>query len=236
MVEAWLTAWQALPLFAAFFVAFCLHFTIYMAWACGVSISFWLFRDAWDIGLVLEERPYYPAQLKTEIVRGTLNCAVIALVTLACLSQTTSAVPSTGRLLLELVGLIVFYDPVFYLLHRLLHTPRLRALHAIHHRSVRPTPWSGLSVHPLEAIFIELPILLFTLLVPVSVLTLVLFQVVLHYFSSIGHGNFDPFGRLRGFAALNRLMRMHQLHHSHGNVNYTSFNPIWDRIFGTYRP
>lgn len=59
---------------------------------------------------------------------------------------------------------------------------------------------------------------------------------LLHHFSSIGHSNFDPFGRLRGFAALNRLMRMHQLHHSHGNVNYTSFNPIWDRIFGTYRP
>lgn len=234
MIETWLLAWQQAPLPVAFLVALCLHFTVYIGWGCAIAVFYWLLQKM-QWGLVLKERPFYTGQLRTELGRGTANCAVISLVTLACLAQTNNAVPSNvGWLALELVGLILFYDPVFYFLHRLLHTKPFRAAHGLHHKSVRPTPWSGLCVHPIEAIFIELPILLFALLVPVSVATLVLFQVVLHYFSSVGHGNFDPFGRLSGFKTLKNLVRWHQAHHSRVNVNFTAFNPIWDKIFKTY--
>lgn len=235
MIETWLVAWQQATLPVAFFVALCLHLTVYLGWGGVIAIFSWLLREKVQQGLVLEERPFYAAQLRTELLRGATNCAVISLITLACLAQTNSAVPSNvGWLALELVGLILFYDPVFYFLHRLLHTKHLRAAHGIHHKSVRPTPWSGLSVHPIEAVFIELPILLFVLVFPTSVATLVLFQIVLHYFSSVGHANFDPFGRLSGFEMIKSMVRWHQAHHSQVDVNFTAFLPFWDKIFKTH--
>jgi Delta7-sterol 5-desaturase len=234
MIEAWLLAWRQAPLPTAFLIALCLHLTVYLGWGGVIAVFYALLRRL-QWGMILEKRPFYAAQMKNELLRGTANCAIISLVTLACLAQTKRTVPSNpGWAALELVGLILFYDPVFYFLHRLLHTKALRAAHGIHHRSVRPTPWTGLSVHPIEVIFIELPILLFTLLVPTSVLTLVLFQIVLHYFSSVGHANFDPFGRLVGFDGLKRMLRWHQDHHSHSDVNFTAFLPIWDKIFNTH--
>src|SRR5205085_12669412 len=122
---------------------------------------------------------------------------VISPVTLAYLKLATDPVPSSAlSLALQLGALVLVYEPVFYALHRLLHTAPLRAIHGINHKSLRTTPWSGLSVNPLDAVFIEAPILLFALLAPVSVATLILFQVLLHYFSAVGHGNYDPFGRL----------------------------------------
>lgn len=235
MIEGWLVTWQQMPLPSAFLVAFSLHFTIYLAWDCGVAASYWLLREQFGAGRVLDEQPFFPAQLSNELLRGVANCSAISLVTLACLALANNALPPNGpALALQLGGLMLFYEVVFYFLHRFLHTKALRGIHGVHHKSVRTTPWSGLSVHPIEAIIIEAPILLFALLSHISVLTLVLFQVVLHYFSAVGHGNYDPFNRLSGLAWLKSYMRMHQLHHAHGNVNYSTFSPLMDRIFKTH--
>ena len=39
----------------------------------------------------------------------------------------------------------------FYAVHRLIHWPPLyRTIHSLHHRNTNPSPWSGLSMHPLE--------------------------------------------------------------------------------------
>lgn len=235
MIEGWLVSWQTMTLSGAFVVAVVLHLTIYLAWGCAIAVSYWLLREKARTGRVLDERAFFPSQLKSELLRGSLNCGVIAVVTVLCLGLADSPL-SSGALALavELVGLIVLYEVTFYFLHRLLHAKPFHAVHGVHHKSVRTTPWSGLSVHPVEALFIEIPILLFALLAPVSVATLVIFQVVLHYFSAVGHGNYDPFARLPGFGWLKSYMRMHQLHHAHGTVNYSTFSPLMDRIFRTH--
>jgi len=235
-VAGWLTAWHGAPPLVAFLVAYCLHFAIYAGWGGGTAISYALFRRN-GIGAFLDERPLNPNQVRGEITRSAVMCIVVALVTLACLTQAYGAIPSSfTQFMLELLGLIVVYDLVFYLLHRLLHTPALWRVHGIHHKSVRSTPWSGFSVHPIEAFFLEVPILLFALLFPVSVVTLVVFQFFIHYFSAIGHGNYDPYAKLEGWERLKSLLRFHQLHHARGNVNYSTFGPLVDKLFKTHAP
>jgi len=50
-------------------------------------------------------------------------------------------------------AMVVLHDVYFYTTHRLMHLPPLfKAVHAGHHRSLTPTPWSILSFQPLETI------------------------------------------------------------------------------------
>lgn len=50
-------------------------------------------------------------------------------------------------------GLLVpmLHEFHFFCIHRLIHWPPLyRAVHSVHHNSVNPSPWSSLSMHPVE--------------------------------------------------------------------------------------
>src|SRR5947207_8966718 len=53
---------------------------------------------------------------------------------------------------------LVFIGPAiheahFFAIHRLIHTPLLyKWIHSIHHNSINPSPWSSLSMHPVEAL------------------------------------------------------------------------------------
>lgn len=45
----------------------------------------------------------------------------------------------------------VWHEFHVYCVHRLIHIPVLyRYVHSIHHPSVNPSPWSSLSMHPVE--------------------------------------------------------------------------------------
>ncbi len=235
MIDRWLTAWQHAPLPAAWLIAVGFHLFIYVFWACAIA-AFCRVLQACGAGAVLDQRPMFSAQPRTEILRGLANCLVVSLVTLACVRSAAGLWPSTPWLVpVQVLALILFYDLAWYGIHRLLHTRPLRALHGVHHRSVRTTPWSGLSVHPLEAVLIELPVLAFMLATPFGLGPMVIFQFTLHFGSSVGHGNFDPFARLQGLDWLKRFMRIHQQHHARGNVNFAAFFAHWDQLFGTYR-
>ena len=40
----------------------------------------------------------------------------------------------------------------FFFIHRLIHTPFLyKHVHSVHHNSINPSPWSSLSMHPVES-------------------------------------------------------------------------------------
>jgi sterol desaturase/sphingolipid hydroxylase (fatty acid hydroxylase superfamily) len=234
MTEPWLYVWQQAPLLTAWLIAIGFHLFIYLFWGCGIAAFYRLLRQL-GAGAILDRRPLFPAQLRREILRGLANCLVVSLVTLACVKHAAAIWPSSAWLVpVQVLSLILFYDLAWYFIHRLLHLPPLLRLHGVHHRSVRTTPWSGLSVHPVEAVLIELPVLVFMLATPFGIGPMVIFQFTLHYGSSVGHGNFDPFARLEGVAGLKRFMRIHQLHHARGNVNFAAFFPHWDRLFGTY--
>ncbi len=45
----------------------------------------------------------------------------------------------------------VYHETHFFLIHRLIHWgPLYRSVHSVHHNSVNPSPWSSLSMHPIE--------------------------------------------------------------------------------------
>ena len=54
------------------------------------------------------------------------------------------------------IAVLVFVLPMihevhFFCIHRLIHTPLLyKWVHSVHHNSVNPSPWSSLSMHPVE--------------------------------------------------------------------------------------
>lgn len=66
--------------------------------------------------------------------------------------QIPDSLVGLGELALVLVAVFLWSDVHFFLIHRLLHCqPLYRWIHAAHHESVNPGPWSSLSFHPVEA-------------------------------------------------------------------------------------
>ena len=45
----------------------------------------------------------------------------------------------------------MIHEVHFFFIHRLIHWPPLyRWVHSVHHNSINPSPWSSLSMHPVE--------------------------------------------------------------------------------------
>ncbi len=136
------------------------------------------------------------------------------------------------------IGLIALFVPIihqahFYCIHRLIHTPFLyKWVHSVHHRSVNPSPWSSLAMHPVEhALYFSS--MIWHLILP-SNPVLAIYQ--LHYagFGAIpGHVGFErvEIGKDRSFDphAYN-----HYLHHKYFEVNYGDGMVPFDKLFGTY--
>lgn len=137
-----------------------------------------------------------------------------------------------------MIGLIALFVPVihqthFYAIHRLIHIPFLyKWVHSIHHRSVNPSPWSSLAMHPLEhALYFAS--MVWHLVLPSNPI-LAIYQ--LHYagFGAIpGHMGFDQveFGEDR---TMDAHAYGHYLHHKYFEVNYGDGLVPFDKLFGTY--
>jgi sterol desaturase/sphingolipid hydroxylase (fatty acid hydroxylase superfamily) len=127
----------------------------------------------------------------------------------------------------------VIHETHFFLLHRALHWPPLyRLAHSVHHNSVNPSPYSSLSMHPIELIG-YLGVALWHLVIP-SNPVLALYQ--LHYagFGAIpGHIGFDRI-ELSGDTAIDSHAYIHYLHHKYFEVNYGDGLIPFDTWFGTF--
>lgn len=111
-----------------------------------------------------------------------------------------------------------------------------RAVHGEHHRSVRVTPWSVHSLHPLEATINQFPFVVFALLWPVGFGMIVLLQVVLMFMTASGHSNYDPFAQIDGLPSAKSFWRFHQRHHHAARRNYGFMGLHWDIVFKTVQP
>ena len=121
----------------------------------------------------------------------------------------------------------------FYCIHRLIHVPVLyRWVHSVHHRSVNASPWSSLSMHPVEHL-LYFATAFWHLILPSNPL-LALYQLHFAGFGAIpGHVGFD-----RIEVGNNRLVDSHayehHLHHKYFEVNYGSALIPLDHWFGTW--
>jgi sterol desaturase/sphingolipid hydroxylase (fatty acid hydroxylase superfamily) len=122
----------------------------------------------------------------------------------------------------------------FFVIHRLIHTPFLyKWVHSVHHNSINPSPWSSLSMHPLES-FLYFAEIFWHLIIPSNPIVM-LYQLHATGFGAInGHIGFDKL-ELTDQAALDSHAYAHYLHHKYFEVNYGADGLVpLDRWFGTW--
>ena len=120
----------------------------------------------------------------------------------------------------------------FFLIHRLIHVPILyKWIHSVHHNSVNPSPWSSLSMHPVEG-FLYHAVALWHLVIPSNPIV-AMFQLHLAGFGAVnGHIGFDKL-ELTEDRTLDSHAYAHYLHHKYFEVNYGGDGLIpLDKWFG----
>ncbi|MCS6780630.1 MAG: sterol desaturase family protein [Geminicoccaceae bacterium] len=122
----------------------------------------------------------------------------------------------------------------FFFIHRAIHWgPLYRWIHSVHHNSINPSPWSSLSMHPVEA-FLYHAVALWHLVIPSNPIV-ALFQLHLAGFGAVnGHIGFERL-ELGGERTIDPHAYAHYLHHKHFEVNYGGDGLVpLDKWFGTF--
>lgn len=128
----------------------------------------------------------------------------------------------------------MIHETHFFVIHRAIHTPFLyKWVHSVHHNSINPSPWSSLSMHPVEALAYH-AVALWHLVIPSNPIV-ALFQLHIAGFGAVnGHIGFDKL-ELTENASLDSHAYAHYLHHKYFEVNYGGDGLIpLDRWFGTW--
>jgi sterol desaturase/sphingolipid hydroxylase (fatty acid hydroxylase superfamily) len=135
--------------------------------------------------------------------------------------------------------MFLIHDVYFYVIHRLMHQPKLyRYIHRVHHLSTNPSPWTAYAFHPLEAILEAgiIPLIVFTL--PVAPSAFGLFMLFQFSYNVYGHLGYELFPARFAKTWIGRWVNTgtaHNLHHQYFHGNYGLYTLIWDRLFGTLR-
>lgn len=126
-----------------------------------------------------------------------------------------------------------FHEAHFYAVHRAIHTPFLyRWVHAVHHNSVNPSPWSSLSMHPVEHLLYFSTAALH-LILPSHPLLAIYQLHIAGLGAVVGHIGFDRI-ELGEKKAVPTEAFVHYLHHKYFEVNYADGLVPFDRWFGTW--
>ena len=137
---------------------------------------------------------------------------------------------------------LVVLDLIIYLQHVLFHyLPLLWRLHRVHHTDLDIDVTTGNRFHPLEIVISMLIKLAAVALLGAPALAVVIFEAVLNAAAQFNHGNVSiPLQLDRWLRLLVVTPDMHRVHHSiiprETNSNFGFNIPLWDRLFGTYRP
>lgn len=141
---------------------------------------------------------------------------------------------------MSLVISLVIHDTYFYWMHRAVHHPAIfRFVHLVHHQSVNPSPWSAYSFHFLEAVAEGAIVLILAFVLPMNVVTVILFTITSFIINVYGHLGYEvmPRGLRKSwwFGVINTSV-YHNLHHSKFKGNYSLYFRHWDRWMGTEHP
>lgn len=127
----------------------------------------------------------------------------------------------------------VLHEAHFFVIHRLIHVPVLyKWIHSVHHNSVNPSPWSSLSMHPLEHLLYFATAAYHLLIISNPIL--VLYQLHMAGFGAVvGHVGFDKV-EVTDKAGIDSHAYAHYLHHKYFEVNYGDGLLPFDKWFGTW--
>jgi sterol desaturase/sphingolipid hydroxylase (fatty acid hydroxylase superfamily) len=137
----------------------------------------------------------------------------------------------------SVVAMIVVQDAYFYWVHRLMHrVPLLWKVHATHHRSHNPTPWTAYAFDPGEALIHALFMPMFVAIVPMHVGGLFAFTAHMMLRNAIGHCGYELFPKGwadRPILGLVTMVTHHDMHHEHApRIRIATW---WDRLMGDIR-
>ncbi|WP_456724866.1 sterol desaturase family protein [Bradyrhizobium sp. USDA 4350] len=120
----------------------------------------------------------------------------------------------------------------FYVIHRVIHMgPLYRIIHKVHHNSVNPGPWSGLSMHTFEHILYFSAVLI-VFVVPSNPMHAIFILMFFGLHPAFGHAGFH--GIVTGDERfMKNEIYFHYLHHKYHEVNYSGELTSLDWLFGT---
>jgi sterol desaturase/sphingolipid hydroxylase (fatty acid hydroxylase superfamily) len=230
MFEFWIqTNW-----YIAFAMSLVTNFAVYFVAAYFINTLTQKITKNNRGGEYIDNRPFKSRQKTTEIKSGIAACIVFSLVSLFARELFVGIIPlSITQLLIEVLVFTLFYETYSYFVHRLLHIKQFRKLHSVHHYSVRTTPWSAYSVHPIEALLIGISAPIFMLIFPVHLSVIFAFHILGVVFTLLIHSNLKLNGSNIFCQLFNRYTDCHSTHHSIGNVNFGFINSFWDHCFKT---
>lgn len=133
------------------------------------------------------------------------------------------------------------FESSYFLLHRVMHHPKLLWTHRFHHLSRVTTPLTGLSVHPAEAfgwvICLSLGPILLSCFGPFHFGAWVTYLAYNFGGNIIGHANAEFFPqswfRLRWVSAFAQPVVCHALHHARWTGHYGFASMKYDRATGS---
>jgi len=132
---------------------------------------------------------------------------------------------------------LVFLAPAihevhFFCIHWLIHQgPLYKYVHSIHHNSINPSPWSSLSMHPVEGA-LYFAQMLWHLVIPSHAVVGLFTSKMIGYGAINGHIGFDKL-EITDETALDSHAYAHYLHHKYFEVNYGGDGIIpLDKWFG----
>ncbi|QYZ72107.1 sterol desaturase family protein [Neotabrizicola shimadae] len=127
----------------------------------------------------------------------------------------------------------VIHEFHFFCIHRLIHTPLLyKWVHSVHHNSINPSPWSSLSMHPVEHL-LYFSTIFYHLIIPSNPI-IAIYQLHVAGFGAVpGHVGFDKI-EVTDETTVDSHAYIHYLHHKYFEVNYgDGLIPI-DKWLGTF--
>lgn len=142
------------------------------------------------------------------------------------------------RMLVEAVGILLFYDFIYYLMHRYpFHEwGILKKVHAVHHTIKHPNALDSLFLHPMEN-FLGLALMWIAVFVwsqvigPLHLYTFGLMFLVYTLLNIVVHMGFESKGPFKVFTYLGER---HYKHHASMKAgNYANLFPIYDMMFGS---
>lgn len=225
--------WISADWYIALLMSFIVNFLTYIVFSCLItSITKYLYER--NHGEYLNNKSLYTNQIKHEISYGILACLIFSFTSLITRVLFHNIWPnSLSSLIVQLILFTVYYESYSYFVHRFLHLRLIRCVHSVHHKSIRVTPWSAYSVHPLEAVLISVSAPIFMAFIPVSLSVILTFHLAGMMFTIVIHSNFKLFRTMKISKIVNIYTTSHMYHHKKWEVNFGFICPIWDMIFKT---
>jgi len=223
-----------------------LLFGVFFAFAIGINLASVGFWSLVERALISKRRiydvPLREGQLAHELLGNALFVLIFAAgMTLVFMSgRIETAGFSWSAAALTFFGGLLSFDVYYYALHSALHTRVGAPIHDWHHQSRVNTPWSALSMSPVEAVFWVIGLAIWPLAtsswLPFVPEAWIAWLVFFWFSNTMGHVNVEFVPASVSAGRVSRLMShaitYHAMHHARYQKHLCFFANSLDSLFG----